>query len=206
MDNKSLHPYLQERLDNEIQFFSANQNQRKKNILDCISKGRLLKETIIDQVYPEWKMLIGDKDPTYFRIDVSSRKADAYSDLNKRPLLVVPPPNRLKDEDTFSGYYGMNSSLFVKKVRDGLIVPQILWPTEYLQLSDFGKSLFNQWLEDEGLHEKMPLVFANRIQRLFGGELSATGWVAKYHKKLDVIPEEEQIAVPGLGMRMPVNI
>lgn len=205
MNNKDLHPYLKERLEKEEQFFAGKGiGQKRKKVLQSIREGKFLKETIVREVYPEWKKLIAEAEPTYYRIDVSQRKADAYSDYNKAPLLVALPPNRLEDEDAFAVYFGMDCNLFVKKIKDGLIIPQILWPTEYRQMTHFCKQFFNRWLEDEKLHEQTPLLFANRIQKLFGGELSASGWVDKYRQKFKAVKNEE-VEVPGLGKKRAIE-
>lgn len=201
MSGKDLHSYLKERLEKEEEFLRKEIEQKKKEVQNSLKGGRFLKETIVQRVYPEWKNLIGEVDPTYYRIDVSERKADAYSDLGKHPLLVVLPPDKLRDEGTFVEYFGMTPSGFLKKVKDGLIIPQILWPEEYSSITDFGVQFLNHWLEEEELHEKRPLVFANRIQRLFGGKLSAREWVEKYKDEFKEIKCDEEVEVPGLGRR-----
>lgn len=205
MSGKNLHPYLKERLEKEDEFSSAKKIEPKKDrVRISLKEGRFLKETILQEVYPEWEELIGQIDPTYFRIDVSARKADAYADLSNRPLLVVLPSDKLRDEDTFKGYFGMSPSGFIKKVKDGLVIPQILWPEEYSQITDFGEQFLNYWLEDEELYNKRPLVFAGRIQRLFGGELSTTAWVEKYGEKFKEVGNQE-VDVPGLDKRRAVE-
>ncbi len=197
---KKLHPYLKQRLEEEENFRVKGKEAKGKKLTDAIREGKALREVIFKEVYPEWQFLIREgKHPTYFRIDVSERKADAYSDRSESPLLVVLPPNKLMAEDNFFDYFGITSDVFLRKVEHGLIIPQILWPTDYaecIEKSEFCKKFFDNWLENEELHKK-PLLFANRIQELLGGEPSAKKWKERYGDKFKSV-EGKEIEVPGL--------
>ncbi len=196
-----LHPYLQQRLEAEEDFRLKDERARRKKLVGAIKEGSELRDTILSEVYPEWDFVRQEgKHLTYFRAGVSERKADAYADRSANPLLVVLLPNKLVSEDTFFDYFGMDSETFIKKVEDGLIIPQVLWPTDYIDLlgkSEFCRSFFDNWLENEKLQER-PLLFANRISELLGGEPSAQRWKEKYRDKFESV-EGKEIAVPALG-------
>jgi len=202
MKDKELHPYLRERLEKEENFLTAKKKpEEKKRLEQILKKDKQLKEAICEEVYPEWKVLFVEegKNPTYFRADVSERKADAYTDRGDNPLLVFLRPTDMEKEENFIDYFGINLESFIKKVKDGKIIPQIGQPTDYPD-SDFCRNFLDHWLDDEKLYKERALVSANRLQDLLGGKTSAKEWKEVYGDKFKAV-EGEYVKVPALKDR-----
>jgi hypothetical protein len=136
----------------------------KNHFKEIVCRGEL-KSFYAQDIYPEYKDLIIEKEPTYYR--KGSGLARDYAYRSNNPVIVYLRPD-IRDEDALYRYTGMETDLFLTQVKNNEIIPtRGLW-TEYKD-NDFYKEFFDKWETTEELAKKPP-VFANVIESCLIGE------------------------------------
>lgn len=141
----------EEEIDDVRRFFRYPTDFR-----ELVRKGEL-KEFYGWRVYPAYKDLFVDKEPTYYRKGSSLARNYAYRNAN--PVIVYLIPNAYSEKD-FRNYTGMTTDFFLKQVENNEIIPMRGLSKDY-EGNSFYENFFEKW--GKHLGEKPP-VFANAVE------------------------------------------
>lgn len=183
--------------EDEIKIESVKDILTDKSHLKKIMRSGELKSFYAQYIYPEYKDLIIEKEPTYYR--KGSGLARDYAYRSNNPVIVFLKPN-IRGEDDLYEYTGMGTDLFLTQVKNNEIIPtRGLW-NEY-EGNNFYKEFFDKWAKSGELDKKPP-VFANVIESsLIGNDF----WEATATKLKKNCPFLEEIMVQPVPELEPTN-
>ena len=196
--------------DNEFIDRVKSKLKNAKQFRDIVMKGDLQK-FYGNVVYKEYKDLIIDKDPTYYRM--KSSKANNYAYRSGNPVIVFinktitdpNDPNRRKNissEDDFRSYTGMTTDLFLKQVENGDIIPTRS-KADWYDDNKFLQLFFEKW--NKKLDNKPP-IYANAVEDVLT-DVNKDFWIIKendlnkkykFLKNMNVQPDNELSPVNAL--------
>jgi hypothetical protein len=149
----------------------------KKDFRKIVKKDQL-KDFYGGIVYPEYKDLFVEKEPTYYRKDSSLARDYAYRNAN--PVIIILD-TRIQEEKDFRDYTGMTSDFFLKQVENDEIIP-----LRFLSNAYEGNTFYEDFFEKWGRRlEKKPPVYANAVESVLTGESEREFWEDKENELED---------------------